>query len=185
MRFIGGVIKPQRRGVWLDFEAIHLLHELQEDVPTMLIQGADNNEMFSPESGVDEADWTFTANIVSASASGASLTINTLARALGVPEIPIRYFRLGRVWKGAGATYQSRTIVNSTELSAGQLVINLNNPFDGGATGTVSLSPGYSGDPEEARTKFNAHARVAAFPFVPIGNPELLAVVQEQKTGKK
>jgi hypothetical protein len=185
MRFIGKVHKPRGRRPWLSFDAVHLLQDLDADVPTMLIQGADNNELFSPESGLSEANWTFTANVVSASLSGASITISTLARALGVPAIPAGYFRFGRVWKGSGSAYQSRTIVNSTEISGGQLIINLGQPFDGVVTGGLSLSPGYSGDPEEMRAKFGGYTRVCAFPFVPIGNPELIAVTQEQKTGKK
>lgn len=185
MRFIGEVTKSKRRGPFLDFEAVHLLADLQENVPTALIQGADNNELYGPASGIDEADWTFTATIVSVSASGASLTINSLARPAGVPTIDAGYFGYGRAWRGSGSALQSRTIVNSTALSGGALVINLSNPFDGIPSGSISLSPGYSGDPAEALSKFNAFNRVLAFPFVPAGTPSLVAIVNETQTGKK
>lgn len=183
--FVGRVRKPRRKGPFLTFEVVHLLAELQEEVPAMLIQPGDNYELYGAANGLDEADWTFTANVVSVSATGSSITINTLARTAGVPTITAGYFGYGRVWRGSGSSLQSRTIVNSTALSSGSLTIHLNQPFDGTPTGSLSLSPGYSGEIDEAESKFANRARFGGFPFVPVGNPALVPITQETQQGKK
>jgi hypothetical protein len=96
------------------------------------------------------------------------------------------YFAFGRIWCGSAGTYQSRSIYNSTATSAGNVTLTIDAPLDGvSVSGSVSFSPGCGKTVDDCTTKFDNYIRFGASPFIPVGNPSLVKVVQNTTSGGK
>lgn len=182
-RFLGRVGNPQFKGPEITAEVTHLLQDLNDPVPTLLIQPTCNYRIYSQPCGLSESAWTFTGAVVSV--SGSTITVNSIARTAGVPALPVGYFAYGRLWHGSGTSYASRTIYGSTAISGGAVTLSLSHAFDTPPTGTLNFSPGCSGSVDDCKNKFNNYARFGGFPFVPSGNPSLVPIKQNPTTGGK
>ena len=182
--FVGRIQKPQSKGPIITADISHILEDLERNAPTMLIQPDCNYEFCSPPCGLSIADWTFTATV--ARADGVTLTLANFKRAnnAALPAISAAWFAYGRIWCGSGATFETRTIFNSTAPVDGSLTLTLSQPFTAPA-GTLSLAPGCDGSCDTCRNKYNNYARYGGHPYVPVGNPSLVAVKKDTTAGKK
>jgi hypothetical protein len=183
IRFVGTVDAPKIKGPFISTQATHLLKELSRSVPTALRSRMCTRKLFGGPCGLAIAAWTFTAN--ASSATGNNLALGGLAKAGGLPAIPAGYFKLGQVWVGSGATYQIRSIFDSTAESSGAVTLTLGRPFNGTLSGTIYLVPGCDQTPESCKTKFNNYARFGGQPYTPNGNPTFLKIAEPAGGGKK
>jgi hypothetical protein len=183
LRFIGRVGRPDFDGPKITCEAAHLLADLQNNVPDLLVQAECNHEFCSPACGVALAAWTFTGAVLAY--DGAALTLGNIARpGAPLPALSAGAFARGRVEFGDGAGFQSRGIIASTALAAGALTLALSQPFDQAPAGTVKFFPACEGT-QAACEYFQNHPRFGGFPFVPAGNPALKPIKKETSQGKK
>jgi hypothetical protein len=167
-RFIGRIGKPDFDGPKITCDAAHLLADLQNNIPDLLIQAECNHEFCSAPCGVLLSVWTFTGAV--AAADGATLALAGITRAGGaaLPAIGAGWFARGRAEFGDGAGFQSRLIDTSTA------------PADGALT----FYPACDGSPDRCR-QFSNYQRFGGFPFVPTGNPALKPIEKNTSQGKK
>jgi len=189
--FTGTVEEPDFAGPIITVTLKHLLQSLTQLVPTKMIQRACNwvrgsrgAFLFGAPCGVLAANFTFTADFVSA--DGNELELDTIARLIGsVPTLSDGYFARGRIWFGSGDAYQSRAIYDSL-ADGGGLTLTLSHPFDPQPTGSVNFTPGCDGRKDTCFAKFNNYARFGGYPYLPLsGNPSLVAIKTETPAGGK
>ncbi len=176
--FVGKVNRPRYEGPSVECEAVHQLMDLNQMMPTMLIQPTCNYRLYSNPCGILESANTYTGSTAS---SGTSIVISSGT----FPDLPAGYFAFGRIWFGSGATYQSRTIFNSTAAVGGVVTLTIQGVFAPAIVGTVNLSPGCDGSADTCKNRFNNFNRFGGFPFVPPGNPSLVPVKKSDTPGGK
>ncbi|OAM89352.1 phage BR0599 family protein [Termitidicoccus mucosus] len=183
LRFAGRVGKPNFDGPKITCEVAHLLADLQNNVPDMIVQADCNLEFGSLVCGVLLSTWTFTGAV--AAYDGAALALTGVVRAGGAAmELAAGWFARGRVEFGDGDGFQSRSILSSTALAGGSLTLTLSQPFDLPPAGTVKFYPACDGSPSRCQV-FQNFQRYGGFPFVPVGNPALKPIKKDTSQGKK
>lgn len=183
--FTGRVRNPRFTGPVITVEVRHLLEDLAQPVPTKLLQPTCNYKLYGTPCGIARADFEFTGAYVSD--DGNEITVDTIARTVGsVPTLSDGYFARGRAWFGSGDAYQSRRIYQSLTPGAGELTLTLDRPFDPMPAGTLYFEPGCDGRKDTCLAKFDNYPRFGGYPYVPAGNPTLVAVKTETPAaGKK
>jgi hypothetical protein len=183
LRFAGRVGKPAFDGPKITCEVAHLLADLQNNVPDLIVQADCNHEFCSAPCGVLLSTWTFTGAV--AAYDGAALALTGVVRAGGAAmELAAGWFARGRVEFGDGDGFQSRSILSSTALAGGSLTLTLSQPFDLTPAGTVKFYPACDGAPTRCQV-FQNFQRYGGFPFVPVGNPALKPIKKDTSQGKK
>lgn len=176
--FVGKVGRPRYEGPTVECEAIHQLMDLSQSMPTLLMQPTCNYRLYSGPCGILESANTYTGSTAS---SGTTIVISSGT----FPDLPAGYFAFGRIWFGSGATYQSRTIFNSSAAAGGAVTLAIQGVFAPAIVGTVSISVGCDGLPDTCKNKFNNFNHFGGFPFIPPGNPSLIPVKKSNTQGGK
>lgn len=177
--WIGKIAKPQFDGPMIDAQCVHILSELGRSTPTWKIQPYCNYQIYSTPCGVDPEAHTVEGTVDAI--DGTSLTLS------GLPvDRAADYFAYGRVYFGAGATYESRSIYGSTAVVAGVVTLTIDLPFRALAVAAeVSLRPGCDGQSSTCTAKFDNHARFGGEEYTPAGNPSIIPITQNQTEGGK
>jgi len=186
--FIGEVTSPSQVGPKLTALVTHKLSTFSANVPTMLVQPTCPYKLYSGPCGLVEADWRFSAVVVSYTPSAARLVVGSISRALGLPAFDLGWFRFGKVYGGVGAGQWLRTIYESTAPFEGNLTLTLSFPIKNPPSvgEIVYLTPGCTGTVNECENKFaNYPKNFGGSPFVPNGDPSFGEAPKTAGTGKK
>lgn len=103
------------------------------------------------------------------------------------------FFGLGWVEVGSGATFERRSILQSSALTKYQtgpdrweMALNLDRPFDHAIVGNLmQLIPGCDGSYVACVTKFGNGARYGGFDNIPTTNPSVRAMKADNPSGNK
>jgi uncharacterized phage protein (TIGR02218 family) len=162
------------------------------------IQRTCNATVFSPLCGLVAADWTFTATVVSATAT--TLTLGSFSRPGGLPagfgfE---HWFALGVAQRTVAGVPERHLIAGSTAIDGnGRIVLTLSRVIPGTvqAGDTWTVLPGCDGYPETCRAwhtttnpkgKFNHFADFKGFPEMPDKDPAFQPLKKsDSAAGKK
>src|SRR5690606_1943634 len=131
-RWSGEIVRVSFDGPFVRATARGPFSSFDRPVPRIAMQPGCNHAVFDSLCGLVLADWTFTAEHVSA--SGAAVTLSTWARTGGLPTgwgFP-GYFALGYLERANGKRY---TVIDSTSLASGQITLTLDRTVDDWASG--------------------------------------------------
>lgn len=172
--FYGEMGEGKTDGPYISGTAESLSYILDRQVPRRLYQTGCNWVLFEPKCGLNPANWTWTADVVSWDGQS-QLTMGTIASTNGA-ALTANFFANGYLILGTGQAAQYRMITQSTAVSGGELVLTLSTPLTGViAVGTaLKALPGCDGLMATCQTKYNNFANFGGFPFVPVANPTLM-----------
>jgi uncharacterized phage protein (TIGR02218 family) len=174
--FYGTVSRPQFTGPKIKAEVAHILRDLGRAVPRWTVQPTCNYEVFSAACSKDPTGFTFDVEVLAI--SGNELTVDLASD----PD----YFSFGRAWFGSGSTYQGRSIYASA-ASGPWTIITVDNPFSSSVVvgGTIKIRAGCDKLYATCSGKFENAPSFGGAPFVPVGNPSLVKIVQNETEGGK
>jgi hypothetical protein len=147
LRYVGVLQAPIGEGRRLKVKTSVLGGLLDTKVPNFFLQKDCNHDFCDDWCQLNEVLWTFASEVISV--SGSQIVV-LITHSPSVVNMADNFFANGVASKGLGESYESREIVSSAALGAGQHRLTLDRPFKTAATGlAVGLQPNCSGTWDE------------------------------------
>lgn len=183
--FTGQVDEVEIQGRNLTAKCSTLIEILGRRWPGLLFQPICNAILFSDACGIDKTLYDVSCTIKEI--NGRYVTIES--NAPGDPDVftsaVANFFALGWIETGTGATFEIRTIDQSSSYQAGDMTLLLSHKLAYAKVGqSVTMYPGCDGLWNTCRTKYNNGRRWKGHVIAP-SNPTIRAMQAEQSTGNK
>jgi len=181
----GTVTKPNLSGLDWKVTVRRFGNLLEKNANNCYYQKVCNVPLYSPKCGVNRNTYKVSGTYF----AGSAPKIIEVALVADDPDVarPDHYFAGGMITTGSGSGYESRTILESVNVSGPRQRLTLDRPLRLVVAGqTVNMFPGCNGAIETCALKFNNLVNFRGFPYIPIKNPSAdIGALSANAGGKK
>jgi hypothetical protein len=151
--------------------------------PRFLLSVSDNYTQFSPPTQIVASSFVYTGTLPTPIDTTSQTLLVTSAA--GFAQVD-SFFAGGWIETGSGATYEQRSILESTPVGSNLVQLWIDRPLlkaSGGAS--CNFYPGYDGSIDQCDIKFSNRINFGGQPYIPNVNPAVKAITPKQTSGGK
>ncbi|MHB8520733.1 MAG: baseplate hub domain-containing protein [Limisphaerales bacterium] len=186
LKFTGLVSEVDADGKLLTAKCSSILDALGRRFPRMLIQPICNYFVYSTPCGVDKTQYQAHVTLFELAGVYAVVDQSSVDTPDRFTNAAANDFALGWIQTGTGQQFEIRSILASTVVSGGKIVLTLDKPFIYAvAAQAATMYLGCDGSKDTCKTKFGNFKRWGGHGYVPAQNPTITEHVVESHGTKK